>query len=153
MAGYDPNAFRVLSQGANGGWNFDWGGDSAINPSPFMMNGTVAGTGEGFRVYDTPGVQPQVDKPWQMGGLGAGQWAQMGLQGLGAGFGIWNGLQANKIAKQQLAMTREFGNANLNNQIKTYNTALEDRARTRAVMEGRSEQSADDYIAANRLTR
>ena len=40
----------------------------------------------------------------------------------------------------------------MNNTIKTYNTALEDRIRARYAMEGRSDQ-ADAYIDENKLSR
>lgn len=78
---------------------------------------------------------------------------QLGLGALGSLAGIYGGFQANKLAKDQLNFTKSITNTNLNNQIKSYNTALEDRARSRATAENRDQSSADAYIAANKLTR
>lgn len=78
---------------------------------------------------------------------------QLGLGALGSLAGIYSGFQANKLAKDQLSFTKNITNTNLNNQIKSYNTALEDRARSRATAENRDQSTADEYIAANRLTR
>lgn len=78
---------------------------------------------------------------------------QLGLGALGSLANIYSGFQANKLAKDQLNFTKSVTNTNLNNQIKSYNTALEDRARSRATAENRDQSSADAYIAANKLTR
>lgn len=78
---------------------------------------------------------------------------QLGLGALGSLANIYGGFQANKLAKDQLNFTKSVTNTNLNNQIKSYNTALEDRARSRATAENRDQSSADAYIAANKLTR
>lgn len=78
---------------------------------------------------------------------------QLGLDALGSLANIYGGFQAKKLDKDQLNFTKSVTNTNLNNQIKSYNTALEDRARSRAVAENRDQSSADAYIAANKLTR
>ena len=75
-----------------------------------------------------------------------------GLDSLGK---LWAGFQGAKLAKKSFEHTRDITNANLNNQISSYNTAVEDRARARFVGEGRGENSAQEreYVARNRLTR
>lgn len=78
---------------------------------------------------------------------------QLGLGALGSLANIYGGFQANKLAKEQLSFTKDITNANLNNSIKSYNTALEDRARSRAVAENRDQSSADEYIEKNKLSR
>lgn len=78
---------------------------------------------------------------------------QLGLGALGSLSNIYGGFQANKLAKDQLAFTKNITNANLNNSIQSYNTALEDRARSRATAENRSQSSADEYIEKNKLSR
>jgi len=78
---------------------------------------------------------------------------QLGLSGLGALNSIFQGRQANRLARDQLNFARDVTNTNLNNQIQSYNTALEDRARTRGVVEGRSPDYTDEYIERNRLSR
>ena len=95
-----------------------------------------------------------------MGGAGGMQspaltgWQKFGyvMDGIGAIGGLWGAIQQNKIAKQQLALSKEAYNTNMNNTIKTYNTALEDRIRARYTMEGRAGE-ADGYIEDNKLTR
>lgn len=78
---------------------------------------------------------------------------QMGLQGLNTLGNIWGAWQSNKLAKDQLNFTKEITNTNLNNQIKSYNTSLEDRSRSRAAVEGQSDTEAQAYIDKNKLTR
>ena len=78
---------------------------------------------------------------------------QLGLGALGSLANIYSGFQANSLAKDQLAFTKSITNTNLNNSIKSYNTQLEDRARSRATAENRDQSSADAYIAANKLSR
>ncbi len=71
-----------------------------------------------------------------------------GLQFLG---NIWGAWQANKLAKDQLNFTKKFSMANLNNQVAAYNTALEDRSRSRAKVEGQSAAEAQSYVDQNKL--
>lgn len=78
---------------------------------------------------------------------------QLGLMGLNTIGNLWGAHQANKLARDQLNFTKTIGNANLNNQIKSYNTALAGRARSRAVVEGQSPEETQAYIAANQLSR
>ena len=77
------------------------------------------------------------------------------FNGLGTLGQLWTGFQGAKLAKKSFEHTRDITNANLNNQISSYNTAIEDRARARFVGEGRGENSAQEreYVARNRLTR
>lgn len=78
---------------------------------------------------------------------------KMGLSGLNSLANIWGAWQANQLAKDQLAFTKGVTNTNLNNSIKSYNTALEDRARARGFTEGQSSSDIQSYIDKNRLTR
>lgn len=78
---------------------------------------------------------------------------QLGLGILSSLGGLYGAGQANRLARDSFNFQKGVTNTNLNNQIKSYNTALEDRSRSRAVQENRSEQSAQDYIDRNRLTR
>lgn len=71
-----------------------------------------------------------------------------GLSGLGQ---LYIGLKSLGIAKDQLAFSKEAYRTNLANQTKSYNTALEDRIRSRYVTEGRSSADADAYLARNNM--
>lgn len=75
------------------------------------------------------------------------------LGGLQSIANIWGAFQAMKLAKEQFKYTKGVTDTNINNQIKSYNTALADRAASRAVMESRPQSSADSYVEQNKLTR
>lgn len=77
----------------------------------------------------------------------------LALQGLSSLAGIWSSMQQQKLAKEQFGFQKDVTNTNLNNSIKSYNTALEDRFGSRGVAEGRSEEYTRDKIAQNRLSR
>lgn len=106
---------------------------------------------EGFNAYaPNAGGPPTAATP--KFGNNLPTWS-LGFQGLTALTNLWQGLEANKIAKSTLNMNREFGNANLNNSIRAYNTNLEGRANLKRQMSGWSDQEMADYIAANKATR
>ena len=94
------------------------------------------------------------------GGAGAGtslgfntQTGQLAFGGLGALASLWGAQQSSKLANQQFKFTKDTTNTNLNNQIKSYNTALEDKISSRAAMQGNDSAYVNDYLAKNRLTR
>lgn len=78
-----------------------------------------------------------------------------GLESLAKGISgiasIWNAAQQNKIARQSLALSKQQYQTNLANSIKSYNTALEDRLRSRYAQTGQGSAAADAAIAANKL--
>jgi len=81
--------------------------------------------------------------------IGTGQLAFGGLSSLA------NLLGANKqmkLAEDQFDFTKKIATTNLNNQVKSYNTALDDRIRSRAAMEGSSSAEAEAYLNKNRLS-
>jgi hypothetical protein len=79
--------------------------------------------------------------------------ASLGLSALSSLGSLWMGLKANKLAKKQFKFTKDVTNTNLANQIQSYNTALADRARSRGVMEGQTQDQVAGYINANALSR
>lgn len=91
------------------------------------------------------------------GALGTGmsglQLGNLGLSALGTIGGLISSFGALNLAKKQFGLQKDVLNTNLNNQIKAYNTALDDKARSRAVVEGQSDQERDAYIEANKATR
>ena len=86
----------------------------------------------------------------------------IGLKGIGALSEILKGfssMNANKLLSQQLDMARDqfnfakdMANKNYSNQLKAFNNALSDRSNTRAFVEGRSQESADEYYNKHKLT-
>lgn len=91
------------------------------------------------------------------GALGTGmngfQLGNLALSGLGTIGGLIGSLGSLSLAKKQFNMQKSFGETNLNNQIKAYNTSLDDKARSRAVVEGQSDAERDAYIEENKATR
>jgi len=132
----------AMSWMSNNNQNFN---TPAMNYNPGAAIGMNAGTGVASPTSFLSGSANQL-------GMNVPTF-QLGLGALGSLANIYSGFQANKLAKDQLNFTKSVTNTNLNNQIKSYNTALEDRARSRATAENRDQSSADAYIAANKLTR
>lgn len=78
---------------------------------------------------------------------------QLGLGALNTVGNLYGAFSANNLAKDQFKFAKNITNTNLNNQIQSYNTALEDRARSRATAENRDQSTADEYINKNKLSR
>lgn len=79
--------------------------------------------------------------------------ANLALSGLSTIGNLWAAFQAQKLAKEQFKYTKGVTDTNLNNQIKTYNTGLVDRANNRAIIEGRDAAYTKNYIDSNSLSR
>ena len=133
---------------------------SIFNQSPAYTGQGLSAPSEGFwsKGSDYSSLSSYGKGPGYSGDLGLGFNIPTGkllFNGLGTLGQLWTGFQGAKLAKKSFEHTRDITNANLNNQISSYNTALEDRARARFVGEGRGENSAQEreYVARNRLTR
>lgn len=116
-----------------------------------MMGGTPPSFGAQAGNYLTG-----QDAPGNTGGLGSLMTLKNGqaaLGGLSAISGILNSTKANQLAKDQFKFTKDVTNTNLNNQIKSYNTALGDRANARAFTQNQDQSVADAYYDKNRLNR
>ena len=123
----------------------------------------LGSTGVGLKApntgFWTPGNNSVLGKPGA-GGFGTDigwntETLGLGVQSLAAIGGLYNAFQSNKLAKEQFNFTKEVTNTNLNNQIKTYNTTMEDRARARARLDGRADTEGytQDYMDKNRISR
>jgi hypothetical protein len=140
-----------------GSFNF---GSSLLNPE--QQFGKLFDVTAGARTPGIGDLSGPIDigggaMPGAMGGFGSGfglnmDTARLGLSGLGTLGSLYAAFQAQKLANKQFSYTKKMGDANLANQIKSYNTTLEDRSRSRAVIEGQSSQQAQSYIDKNRLT-
>ena len=129
---------------------------SVIIPEAINYQPTSYDIGNAASINSTPGMD--IALPDLSGSGGNGFMNFLGSDGFKNGLGaaqtaagLWNAYNSNKLAKQQFRFTKNFANANLANQTQSYNTALNDRARTRGFMEGQSQSQIDQYIANNRL--
>lgn len=130
---FDPNKFNSLNFGTN------------INGAGLENNTNFLGAFDGSSVQQDDGI---------FGKLGMNiPTLELGLKGLNSLSNLYGALEASKLAREQMNSAREFADINLANQIKSYNTALADRARSRAVAEGQPQSVADAYVEANRMTR
>ena len=76
---------------------------------------------------------------------------QLGMQGLGTMGNLWGTYQSNKLAKDALNFQKGMAEKNYANQLKSYNTALTDRATTRGFVQGDTAEQTQAYIDKNRL--
>ena len=74
-----------------------------------------------------------------------------GLQGAAGLWGAYNGMQQNKLVKQQMANSLNQWNKSYANQVASYNTRLEDRQNARVAAQGAHQQDTASYMAKNRL--
>ncbi len=102
-------------------------------------------------------MSPQTGSVGTNTGIGGNNfWSQDGganvaLGGIAVLGNLWNSYQQQKIAKDQLKFAKNQWNTNLSNQKQTYNTALEDRIRSRHAYSGKDENQTQEYLSKNRL--
>lgn len=75
------------------------------------------------------------------------------FSGMQALANLYGAFQGQKLARQQFDFTKDVTNTNLANQIKSYNTALEDRINSRAAYQGLSQDQVRDYLDRNSMSR
>lgn len=125
-------------------------------PAGDTAAGMTYGTGAG-NVTMSQGQLADLLKGLQGNGQGTGLGlnigtGQLALGGLSALSNLWGANKQLRLAEDQFDFTKKIATTNLNNQVKSYNTALEDRTRSRAAMEGSSAAEAEAYIDKNRLS-
>lgn len=128
-------------------------------PSSGMSTGlTLGAAGEGLQApnagFWAPGNKSVLGGQSDSGlGFNLGT-MNLGVNALAAIGGLYNAFQSNQLARDQFAFTKEVTNTNLNNQIKTFNTTLEDRARARARLDGREDVEAytKEYMDKHRIS-
>ena len=76
---------------------------------------------------------------------------KLGLTGLGTMGDLWGTYQSNKLARDSFNFQKGMAEKNYANQIKSYNTALTDRATTRGFVQGDSTEATQQYISDNKL--
>ena len=77
--------------------------------------------------------------------------AHLGLTGLSTLGELWGSFQSTKLAKDSFNFQKGMAEKNYANQIKSYNTALMDRATTRGFVQGDSTETTQQYINDNKL--
>lgn len=135
----------------------NWMNSASTTPSNELMAQVQTSVGSPTASTVTPSSGPAIT-PTAVGGQGGffsgGNFASNvgtvlgGVQALGS---LWNSFQQHKLAKESLGMQREAFQANLGDQRKSYNSALEDRIRSRYNTEGRSSSEANAYIDKHKL--
>lgn len=110
---------------------------------------TVTGSYGDAPTFDPMGNQQGgSDLGWNMGTLNTG------FKGLATLGNLWGAFQGNKLARKQFSAAQDAYNTNVTNQIKSYNTSLEDRIRSRYVHDDKAGQAeATRQIEANKLVR
>lgn len=76
---------------------------------------------------------------------------QLGLSGLSTLGNLWGGYQSTKLAKDAFNFQKGMAEKNYANQLKSYNTALTDRATTRGFVQGDTAEETQKYIDENKL--
>jgi hypothetical protein len=127
-------------------------------PMPFGSEAMSGATNPALMPSNTPMIPGMPTMPGTLPGMGSGfgfnvPTAQLALSGLGTLGSLWGAFQSAKMAKKQFGYTKDVTESNLANQIKSYNTALEDRIRSRSKVEGMSTEQAQSYLDRNRLNR
>ena len=77
--------------------------------------------------------------------------AQLGLTGISTLGNLWGSFQSNKLARDSFNFQKGMVEKNYANQIKSYNTALTDRATTRGFVQGDSTEKTQQYFNDNKL--
>lgn len=131
--------------------DFDWGiGIPMVSGAAPTANIPMSNA----PVVQVPGVtMPQIGGGGLFAGMSGMDKANLALGGLQTIGNLWAAFQAQKLAKKQFRFTKDITETNLANQIKSYNTTLQDRARSRAAVEGQSAAQMQSYIDANSLSR
>ena len=100
------------------------------------------------------GSAPGAAGTWSSTGLGPNLGtAQLALGGFGALGNLWSAFQGQGLARKQFDFVKATTQTNLANQIRSYNTQLSDRARSRGAAEGQGQEQIDRYVADNRMAR
>ncbi len=126
--------------------NMDYSSILGSTPSPDFSSMIGNGANSGFAL-------PSMGSPAAAGGFGMNLPTLNGIVGgIGALGSLWGGLQQQKMAKKAFKFQKNMSLINLANQVKSYNTALADRSRSRGVMESQSQAAQDQYVRDNSLS-
>ena len=155
ISGYSSAPADMSMIGGSAGVSFN---NVPTNLSASSMNAPMSNLAPvtSPRPLDNPNIANPVGDAAKTGGFFGADGFNVGDIGTIAdvigGFGsIWSGIQANKLAKEEMALQKQAYQTNLASSISSYNLALEDRMRARYTQNDRSQAEASAYIDANRL--
>ena len=139
--------FQLPNWGAGSNFSF---GPEPMNIPAFNVGANGLGTSD-FATADMSGVGVTTGgyNPLELG-MNIPTF-QLGLTGLGALGNLWGTFQSNKLARDSFNFQKGMAEKNYANQIKSYNTALTDRATTRGFVQGDSAETTQQYINDNKL--
>ena len=112
---------------------------------PANATGAATGATGGIDGLAAMLAKPRPMGTWDKVGVGLS-----GLQTIGGLIGAFGSLG---LAKKQFQLQSDMMNTNLKNQILAYNTALEDKARSRAAVEGQTTAQSQAYIDSHKATK
>ena len=152
------NTYQPMSLGMSGGnysdpyagmasWSFD---NPATNVNPAIAGLDISQTMPANLMASSEYMPGFADKLRDFNS----QYGSTIMTGLQAGAGLWgayNGMQQNKLVKQQMANSLNQWNKSYANQVASYNTRLEDRQNARVAAQGANQQDTAAYMAKNRL--
>lgn len=99
------------------------------------------------------GLNNNTNQGWSLGGAIKGLGGLQGITSLvGSIGGIYSGLQQLSLAKKAFKAQQKMAEKNYANTVKSYNTALTDRATSRGVMQSQSQDQVNNYINENKLS-
>ena len=141
--------FQLPNWGAYSNFSF---GPEPMNIPAFDVGASGLGTSD-FATADWTGVGAKTKtggyNPLELG-MNIPTF-KLGLTGLGALGDLWGTYQSNKLARDSFNFQKGMAEKNYANQIKSYNTALTDRATTRGFVQGDSTETTQQYINDNKL--
>ena len=114
---------------------------------PLNANGYNFGGGQSGAVFNPTATAGSNGLGFNMGTAG------LALGGLNSLNSLIQGNKAFGLAKDQFKFQKDVTNTNLNNSIKSYNTALEDRLTARGAAQGDDPAAIAAQIEKNRLSR
>lgn len=131
----------------NGGFTTDWlkaiQGLNPVQGTPFNPGVMGVAGGMGSQGDIASAIR---DYTQSLGKMGTMDYVSAGLGGIQTIGGLIGALGSLSLAKKQFAFNKRMMETNLTNQVGAYNTALEDKARSRAVVEGISAADTASYI-------
>lgn len=139
---YGGLMYDDMTNGAGG--NLMMPGSNGVVTNPMEFSAPTVSTTPALRPPDLGKSSSFMDS------IGGWKGVSTILDGIGTLGQVWMGLQANRIARDQLDFQKKAYKTNLANQTKSYNTQISDRAAYGAASR-RDPSFEQDYINRNKL--